>query len=160
MNSSAVSRGQRSCDVEFTTSSGVGAPNGFVRSHAGAFASAGEASTEIETGGTQVSNAEAPQTTGAASSAKPLPADVFVVFGITGDLAKVTTIHSLYRLEQRGLLDCPIVGVAADDWNPLGPDVNGPLDALWFLEQMSRHKAYHLGQLWYILQDHASRQEM
>ncbi len=26
------------------------------------------------------------------------------------------TFHSLYRLEQRGLLDCPIVGVAFDDW--------------------------------------------
>jgi glucose-6-phosphate 1-dehydrogenase len=44
------------------------------------------------------------------------PADVLVVFGITGDLAKVMTFHSLYRLEQRGLLDCPIVGVAVDDW--------------------------------------------
>ena len=44
------------------------------------------------------------------------PADVFVVFGITGDLAKVMTFHSLYRLERRGLLDCPIVGVAVDDW--------------------------------------------
>ena len=43
------------------------------------------------------------------------PADVFVVFGITGDLAKVMTFHSLYRLEQRGLLDSPIVGVAVDD---------------------------------------------
>jgi glucose-6-phosphate 1-dehydrogenase len=44
------------------------------------------------------------------------PADVFVVFGITGDLAKVMTFHSLYRLERRGLLHCPIVGVAGDDW--------------------------------------------
>jgi glucose-6-phosphate 1-dehydrogenase len=43
--------------------------------------------------------------------------DYFVVFGITGDLAKVMTFHSLYRLEQRGLLDCPIVGVAVDDWS-------------------------------------------
>jgi glucose-6-phosphate 1-dehydrogenase len=43
-------------------------------------------------------------------------ADVFVVFGITGDLAKVMTFRSLYRLEARGLLDCPIVGVAVDDW--------------------------------------------
>jgi glucose-6-phosphate 1-dehydrogenase len=46
----------------------------------------------------------------------PAPADVLVVFGITGDLAKVMTFRSLYRLEQRGLLDCPIVGVAVDDW--------------------------------------------
>jgi glucose-6-phosphate 1-dehydrogenase len=45
------------------------------------------------------------------------PADVFVAFGITGDLAKVMTFHSLYRLEQRGLLSCPIVGVAVDDWS-------------------------------------------
>jgi glucose-6-phosphate 1-dehydrogenase len=40
-----------------------------------------------------------------------------VIFGITGDLAKVMTFRSLYRLEQRGLLDCPIVGVAVDDWS-------------------------------------------
>ena len=43
-------------------------------------------------------------------------ADVLVVFGITGDLAKVMTFRSLYRLERSGLLDCPIVGVAVDDW--------------------------------------------
>src|SRR6476619_7600065 len=43
-------------------------------------------------------------------------ADVLVIFGITGDLAKVMTFRSLYRLEERGLLDCPIVGVAVDDW--------------------------------------------
>jgi len=44
------------------------------------------------------------------------PADVLVIFGITGDLARVMTFRSLYRLERRGLLDCPIVGVAVDDW--------------------------------------------
>src|SRR6478752_4532882 len=43
--------------------------------------------------------------------------DVFVIFGITGDLARVMTFRSLYRLERRGLLDCPIVGVAVDDWS-------------------------------------------
>ena len=47
----------------------------------------------------------------------PRAADAFVVFGITGDLAKVMTFHSLYRLEQRGLLSCPIVGVAVNDWS-------------------------------------------
>jgi glucose-6-phosphate 1-dehydrogenase len=46
------------------------------------------------------------------------PADILVIFGITGDLAKVMTFHSLYRLEARGLLDCPILGVAVDDWSP------------------------------------------
>jgi glucose-6-phosphate 1-dehydrogenase len=43
-------------------------------------------------------------------------ADVFVPFGITGDLAKVMTFRSLYRLESQGLLNCPIVGVAVNDW--------------------------------------------
>jgi glucose-6-phosphate 1-dehydrogenase len=46
----------------------------------------------------------------------PKHADVFVIFGITGDLAKVMTFRSLYRLEARGVLDCPIVGVAVNDW--------------------------------------------
>jgi glucose-6-phosphate 1-dehydrogenase len=44
-------------------------------------------------------------------------ADVFVAFGITGDLAKVMTFRSLYRLERRGLLNCPILGVSVDDWS-------------------------------------------
>jgi len=47
----------------------------------------------------------------------PGQADVLVSFGITGDLARVMTFHSLYRLERRGLLACPIVGVAADHWS-------------------------------------------
>jgi glucose-6-phosphate 1-dehydrogenase len=42
---------------------------------------------------------------------------VLVIFGITGDLARVMTYRSLYRLEARGLLDCPIVGVAFEDWS-------------------------------------------
>jgi glucose-6-phosphate 1-dehydrogenase len=44
-------------------------------------------------------------------------ADVLVIFGITGDLAKVMTFQALYRLEARSLLNCPIVGVAADHWS-------------------------------------------
>jgi len=44
-------------------------------------------------------------------------ADALVIFGITGDLAKVMTFRSLYRLEARGLLTCPIVGVAVSDWS-------------------------------------------
>ena len=43
-------------------------------------------------------------------------ADALVIFGITGDLAKKMTFCALYRLERRGLLSCPIVGVAVDDW--------------------------------------------
>src|SRR5215472_12437752 len=51
------------------------------------------------------------------AAADQMKGDVLVVFGITGDLAKVMTFRSLYRLESRGLLDCPIVGVAVDDWS-------------------------------------------
>jgi glucose-6-phosphate 1-dehydrogenase len=54
---------------------------------------------------------------GESSQAKATRADRFVIFGITGDLAKVMTFRSLYRLEKRGLLECPILGVAVDDWS-------------------------------------------
>jgi glucose-6-phosphate 1-dehydrogenase len=43
-------------------------------------------------------------------------ADALVIFGITGDLARVMTFRSLYRLERRGLLNCPVVGVASRAW--------------------------------------------
>src|SRR6516165_8020364 len=56
------------------------------------------------------------ETTPARADTQPSEADFLVIFGITGDLAKVMTFHSLYRLELRGLLDCPIMGVAGDDW--------------------------------------------
>jgi glucose-6-phosphate 1-dehydrogenase len=45
------------------------------------------------------------------------PADVLVIFGITGDLARKMTFRSLYRLERRKMLNCPIVGVAKDEWS-------------------------------------------
>jgi glucose-6-phosphate 1-dehydrogenase len=54
--------------------------------------------------------------TAPAKAAEQRPADVLVAFGITGDLARVMTFRSLYRLEKRGLLQCPVVGVAVDDW--------------------------------------------
>jgi glucose-6-phosphate 1-dehydrogenase len=43
--------------------------------------------------------------------------DALVIFGITGDLARRMTFRSLYRLEKRGLLDCPIIGVGRQDWS-------------------------------------------
>jgi glucose-6-phosphate 1-dehydrogenase len=61
-----------------------------------------------------MATATKPQSRPAAGESRP--ADVLVVFGISGDLARVMTFLSLYRLEERGLLDCPIVGVAVDDW--------------------------------------------
>jgi glucose-6-phosphate 1-dehydrogenase len=62
---------------------------------------------------------DASTTTAPEARSSPLEgqrADRLAIFGITGDLAKVMTFRSLYRLERRGLLDCPILGVAADDW--------------------------------------------
>src|SRR5947199_10608352 len=54
----------------------------------------------------------------APSSADPYsqPADALVIFGITGDLARKMTFKALYRLERRGRLRCPIIGVARNDW--------------------------------------------
>lgn len=44
-------------------------------------------------------------------------ATALVIFGITGDLARKMTFRALYRLESRGLLDLPVVGVARGDWD-------------------------------------------
>jgi glucose-6-phosphate 1-dehydrogenase len=49
------------------------------------------------------------------SGGNPTTSDLLVIFGITGDLARKMTFDSLYRVERRGLLDCPIIGVAADE---------------------------------------------
>jgi len=43
--------------------------------------------------------------------------DVLVVFGITGDLAHKMTLPALYRLEAANRLDCPIIGVAREEWS-------------------------------------------
>jgi glucose-6-phosphate 1-dehydrogenase len=45
------------------------------------------------------------------------PGDALVIFGITGDLARKMTFRSLYRLERRGLLDHPIIGVGRQNWS-------------------------------------------
>jgi len=44
-------------------------------------------------------------------------ADVLVIFGITGDLAKKMTFQALYRLERRQMLPGPVVGVAREGWS-------------------------------------------
>ncbi|MDQ5895780.1 MAG: Glucose-6-phosphate 1-dehydrogenase, partial [Actinomycetota bacterium] len=45
------------------------------------------------------------------------PTDALVIFGITGDLAKKMTFRALYRLETKGKLNCPIIGVGRNkDW--------------------------------------------
>src|SRR5215469_13909186 len=43
-------------------------------------------------------------------------ADALVIFGATGDLAKLETFPALVGLVQRGVLDMPVVGVAKSGW--------------------------------------------
>jgi glucose-6-phosphate 1-dehydrogenase len=42
-------------------------------------------------------------------------ADLLVIFGSTGDLARKTTFRALYRLERRELLELPVIGVAGTE---------------------------------------------
>jgi glucose-6-phosphate 1-dehydrogenase len=43
--------------------------------------------------------------------------DALVIFGATGDLAKLETFPALVGLVERGLLDVPVVGVAMSGWD-------------------------------------------
>ena len=43
-------------------------------------------------------------------------ADALVIFGATGDLAKIETFPALVGLVKRGILDVPVVGVAKSGW--------------------------------------------
>src|SRR6516165_2781715 len=42
--------------------------------------------------------------------------DALVIFGATGDLAKLETFPALVGLVERGVLDVPVVGVARSGW--------------------------------------------
>jgi glucose-6-phosphate 1-dehydrogenase len=42
--------------------------------------------------------------------------DLLVMFGASGDLAKKKLFPAVYRLEKRGLLGVPVIGVALNDW--------------------------------------------
>ena len=42
--------------------------------------------------------------------------DALVIFGATGDLAKLETFPALVGLVKRGVLDVPVVGVAMSGW--------------------------------------------
>ena len=46
-----------------------------------------------------------------------VPADAFVFFGATGDLAYKKIFPSLQALIRRGSLDIPIIGVAREEWS-------------------------------------------
>ncbi len=57
--------------------------------------------------------------------------DTLVIFGVTGDLARKMTFRALYRLEAAGQLQCPIIGVASDEWSheQLGAAIAGALES-------------------------------
>ena len=46
----------------------------------------------------------------------PAPADAFLLFGATGDLARKKLFPALYELTREGRADMPIVGIARSDW--------------------------------------------
>jgi glucose-6-phosphate 1-dehydrogenase len=48
---------------------------------------------------------------------KPPMADVLVIFGITGDLAKKQTLLALYQLEAHHALACHVIGVGRQNWS-------------------------------------------
>ncbi|MGI9004897.1 MAG: glucose-6-phosphate dehydrogenase [Streptosporangiaceae bacterium] len=50
------------------------------------------------------------------SAPAPAKADALVIFGATGDLAKLETFPALVGLAERGLLDMPVLGVAKSGW--------------------------------------------
>jgi glucose-6-phosphate 1-dehydrogenase len=43
--------------------------------------------------------------------------DALVLFGVTGDLARKMIFPALYAMSKRGVLDVPVVGVAASKWS-------------------------------------------
>ncbi len=44
------------------------------------------------------------------------PSDALVLFGVTGDLAHKMIFPALYAMAKRGVLDVPVIGVAAPSW--------------------------------------------
>jgi glucose-6-phosphate 1-dehydrogenase len=50
------------------------------------------------------------------STAQQPPADALVLFGATGDLSKRKLFPALYRMEEHGHLNVPVIGVARSDW--------------------------------------------
>lgn len=54
-------------------------------------------------------------------SAPAAQAGALVLCGVSGDLARRRLLPALYRLAARGLLDMPVLGVAASDWDDREP---------------------------------------
>jgi glucose-6-phosphate 1-dehydrogenase len=55
-------------------------------------------------------------TTVQAGAAGQERADALVIFGATGDLAKLDTFPALFGLAERGVLDMPVFGIAKSGW--------------------------------------------
>ena len=51
------------------------------------------------------------------TESRKLPADALVIFGVTGDLAHKMIFPALYAMVKRGVLNVPVVGVAASKWS-------------------------------------------
>jgi hypothetical protein len=56
------------------------------------------------------------RTSSSAAPWTPPSADALVIFGATGDLAKLETFPALVGLVKRGVLDVPVIGVAKSGW--------------------------------------------
>jgi glucose-6-phosphate 1-dehydrogenase len=78
-------------------------------------------------------------------------ADALVIFGATGDLAKLETFPALVGLAERGLLDMPVLGIAKSGWG-LEQFRNYATDSLKRnnIDQNSAGAQKMLGQLRYI----------
>jgi glucose-6-phosphate 1-dehydrogenase len=48
--------------------------------------------------------------------ARMMPADALVIFGVTGDLVYKMIFPALYAMARRGVLNVPVIGVAAPKW--------------------------------------------
>jgi len=64
-------------------------------------------------------------------------------------LARLDESLAVGRQTVAGVTEEKLGDSRADDWCPNCDEqvIEGPLDALWFAQQMVRHTAYHLGQL-------------
>ena len=51
------------------------------------------------------------------NSSRTTPADALVIFGVTGDLAHKKIFPALYAMAKRGVLNVPVVGIAAPQWS-------------------------------------------
>ncbi len=52
--------------------------------------------------------------------------DALVIFGATGDLAKLETFPALVGLVERGVLDVPVLGVAKSGWGVSSSAITPP----------------------------------